>query len=170
MNDRPKRITRTYKGKATKATEAFTNMPDIRDMFASAHSQSVSGLSTFTSSDAGLHPPTRPLLEAIGTVKPSQIRRRSVSVSESVATPAVSSSPPVNAPPANRRRLIEDDEEEGEQNTLDTDSLQLDNEDVLDLPLVPERPETLPVLFFFIPLYSKAFYNLDLPIKMRFLV
>ncbi|KAI8613834.1 hypothetical protein BC830DRAFT_1169906 [Chytriomyces sp. MP71] len=122
----------TYNGKATNATEAFTNM------FASAHSQSMSGLSAFTSSDAGLHPPICPLLEAIGTAKPSQIRRHSVSVSESVATPAVSFSPPVNAPPANRRRLIEDFEEEDEQNTPDADTLQLDNEDVLDLPLVPE--------------------------------
>ncbi|KAI8622454.1 hypothetical protein BC830DRAFT_567155 [Chytriomyces sp. MP71] len=118
---------RTYKGKATKATEAFTNMSDIRDMFASARSRSVSGPSTFTSSDAGFHP-TRPLFEAIGTVKPSQIQRRSVSVSDSVTIPAVSSSPPVKAPPANRRRLIEEDKEEDEQNTPDTDTLQLDNE------------------------------------------
>ncbi|KAI8618941.1 hypothetical protein BC830DRAFT_1165765 [Chytriomyces sp. MP71] len=135
---------RTYKGKPTKATEAFTNMPDIRDMFSSARFRSVSGPSTFTSSNAGLHPPTRPLLKAIGTVKPSQIRRHSVSVSNSVATPAVSSSQSVNAPPANRCRLIDDDKEEDEQNTPNADTLQLDNEDVSGPPIVPYRPETLP--------------------------
>ncbi|KAI8621163.1 hypothetical protein BC830DRAFT_1163957 [Chytriomyces sp. MP71] len=133
-------------GKATKATEAFTNTPDIRDMFAIARAWSVSGPSMSTSSEAD-SPPTRSLLDAIGTVKPSQIRRRSVSVYVSVATPAVaqySPSPPVNAPTANRRRLIDADKEEAEQNIPDADTFQLDNEHVPDPPIVLELPATLP--------------------------
>ncbi|KAI8608166.1 hypothetical protein BC830DRAFT_1177464 [Chytriomyces sp. MP71] len=93
-------------------------MPDIRDMFAIARAQSVSGASMSTSSEAVSHPPTLLVFSArqCATCK---------------LTPC----------------LIEDDKEEAEQNIPDADTLQLDNEHVPDPPIVTELPTTLLILF-----------------------